>query len=186
MDELTAIPMAQFQQRIQYAVKDYGSSLFKFIRSMVSSNEDAEDILQDVWYKLMSVMDTEPIEQLSAWLYKVSRNTILDRKRKQKTLALEDFIYENEDGELHYPDNLLTDHINPHLLVENENFREKFFAALAELPDKQREVYVKHELDDISLQEIADSSGESIKTIISRKHYAVVHLRKRLEELYKD
>lgn len=91
------------QQRILYAVQNYGKRLFSFIRSRVKSDEDAEDILQDVWYQLSSLVDIEPIEQLSAWLYRVSRNRIVDKHRKLSPQSLEDLAYEDEDGELNFP-----------------------------------------------------------------------------------
>jgi RNA polymerase sigma factor (sigma-70 family) len=83
MDELITLPMAQQQQSIRYAVQNYGKRLFSFIRSRVKTDEDAEDILQDVWYQLSSIIDTEPIGQLSSWLYRVSRNKIVDKSRKK-------------------------------------------------------------------------------------------------------
>jgi len=186
MDELIAIPMAQQQQIIRNAVKNYGKRLFSFIRSRVKNKEDAEDILQDVWYRLISIIDTEPIEQLSAWLYRVSRNRIVDKNRKQTTQLLEDLAYEDEEGELVFPEVLLTDSMTPQTELERANFREAFYAALNELPEKQREVFIQNELEDMTLQEIADKTGESIKTIISRKRYAVVHLRERLQDMYND
>jgi len=186
MDELIAIPMAQQQQIIRNAVKNYGKRLFSFIRSRVKNKEDAEDILQDVWYRLISIIDTEPIEQLSAWLYRVSRNRIVDKNRKQTTELLEDLAYEDEEGELVFPEVLLTDNMTPQKELERANFREAFYAALNELPEKQREVFIQNELEDMTLQEIADKTGESIKTIISRKRYAVVHLREHLQDMYND
>ncbi len=183
MDELIAISMVQRQQIIQNAVKNYGKRLFNFIRSRVKNDEDAEDILQDVWYSLTSIVDIEPIEQLSAWLYRVSRNRIVDKSRKQTTQSLEELAYEDEEGELVFPENLLSDGKNPETELERKNFREVFYAALNELPEKQREVFVMNELEDMTLQQIADKCGESIKTIISRKRYAVVHLRERLKNM---
>jgi RNA polymerase sigma factor (sigma-70 family) len=184
MDELIAIPMAQRQQSIQYAVQNYGKRLFSFIRSRVKNDQDAEDILQDVWYQLISIIDTHPIELLSSWLYRVSRNRIVDKKRKQKPQPLEDLAYKDKAGEMVFPEALLMDDKNPETEFERSYFRELFFKALSELPDKQREVFVLNELDDLTLQQIADTTGESIKTIISRKRYAVAHLRKRLQEMY--
>lgn len=113
MDEVIAISMTEKQNSIQYAVKNYGKRLFGFIRSRVNTDEDAEDILQDVWYKLISVIDTEPIGQLSSWLFRVSRNSIVDKKRKQTPLSLEDFAYEDENGELIFPEEILTEKLNP-------------------------------------------------------------------------
>jgi RNA polymerase sigma factor (sigma-70 family) len=182
MDEIIAIPMGQRQQIIQNAVKDYGKRLFSFIRRRVSSDEDAEDILQDVWYRLISILDTEPIEQLSSWLYRVSRNRIVDKGRKQTTRSLEELAYEDEEGEVVFSDLLLSENKTPQTELERADFREAFYTALNELPEKQREVFVLNELEDLTLQEIADRTGESIKTIISRKRYAVAQLRERLQK----
>ena len=178
--------MAQRQLNIQDAVKNYGKRLFSFIRSRVKNDEDAEDILQDVWYQLSSIIDTEPIELLSSWLYRVSRNRIVDKKRKQKPQSLEDLAYTDKEGDMVFPEALLTDNRNPESELERVYFRELFYEALSELPEKQREVFVWNELEDFTLQEIADKTGESIKTIISRKRYAVAHLRKRLQNMYDD
>lgn len=178
--------MAQRQQSVIDAVQNYGKRLFSFIRSRVKNDEDARDILQDVWYQLSSIIDREPLEQLSAWLYRVSRNRIIDKNRKQTPLSLEDFVYVDEDGEMHYPEALLEGEANPDAELERAYFREKLFEVLNELPEKQREVFVLNELDEMTLQEIADKTGDNIKTIISRKRYAVAHLRKRLQNMYYD
>ena len=174
------------QQRILEAVRNYGKRLFSFIRSRVKSDEDAEDILQDVWFQLSSLVDIEPIEQLSSWLYRVSRNRIVDKQRKLKPQSLEELAFEDEDGEMMYPDALLADDSNPENELERAYFREMLFEALNELPQKQREVFVWNELEDMTLQEIADKTGESIKTIISRKRYAVIHLREWLQNFYNE
>ena len=174
------------QQRILDAVQNYGKRLFGFIRSRVRTDEDAEDILQDVWYQLSSLVDIEPIEQLSSWLYRVSRNRIVDKQRKLKPQSLEDLAYEDEDGELVYSEILFSDEMNPETELERAFLREEIFTALSELPQKQRDVFVWNELEDMTLQEIADKTGESIKTIISRKRYAVAYLRECLENLYNE
>jgi RNA polymerase sigma factor (sigma-70 family) len=186
MDELLTLPMTQRQQSILYAVQNNRKRLFSFIRNRVKNDEDAEDILQDVWYQLISIIDTEPVEQLSSWLYRVTRNKIVDRNRKQVPLALEDLAYRDEDGELIFPEGLLADSMNPETELERAYFRELFFDALHELPAKQRDVFVWNELEDMTLQQIADKTGDNIKTIISRKRYAVAHLRRRLQSLYND
>jgi len=178
--------MAERQQSIIYAVQNYGKRLFGFIRSRVKNDQDAEDILQDVWYQLSSVIDTEPIEQLSAWLYRVTRNRIVDKKRKKSTISLEDMAIENEDGEIIFPETLLVGGLNPEEVLESSFLKEMFFNALGELPTKQREVFVMNELEEMTLQEIADKTGESIKTIISRKRYAVAQLQKRLQNIYNE
>jgi RNA polymerase sigma factor (sigma-70 family) len=186
MEDTMIMPGSQVQQSILYAVQNYGKRLFNFIRSRVQNDEDAEDILQDVWYQLSNIIDTEPIEQLSSWLYRVSRNRIIDKKRKKKTLLLEDFAYQDEDGEIVLPDDLMVDYMNPEIEFDNLLFKETLLKALSELPPKQREVFVMNEIEDLTLQEIADKSGESIKTIISRKRYAVKRLKKSLNNFYNE
>jgi len=180
------LPMAHQQQSILFAVQNYGKRLFSFIRRRVRTDEDAEDILQDVWYQLSSIASTEPVGQLSSWLYRVSRNKIVDRNRKNVPLSLEDLAYEDETGETVFPEALLADSKNPETEFERAYFREVFFAALNELPDKQRDVFIWNELEDLTLQQIADKTGDNIKTIISRKRYAVAHLRERLQNLYDE
>ena len=174
------------EQSVIQAVRTYGKQLFSFIRGRVPTDEDAEDILQDVWYQLSNQPEVEAIESVSGWLYRVARNRITDVFRKKKPEALEDFGYENEDGEWLLKDILLADEFSP----EDENLRQLFWeelmAALDELPEKQREVFILNELEDWTLQQIADEKEENLKTIISRKGYAVKHLRSRLENLYQD
>ena len=178
--------MTQRQQSIQQAVQNYGKRLFSFIRRRVKSDQDAEDILQDVWYQLISIIDTQPIEFLSSWLYRVSRNRIMDKKRKLKPQSLEDLAWTDEEGEMVFPEILLADSMDPETEFERGYVREQFFKALGELPQKQREVFVWNELEDLTLQQIADQTGESIKTISSRKRYAVAQLRERLQSLYNE
>ena len=110
----------------------------------------------------------------------------MDKKRKHKPQPLEDLAYANNEGEMVYPEALLADDRNPETELERVYFREQFFKALGELPEKQREVFVWNELEDLTLQEIADKTGESIKTIISRKRYAVAHLREKLQTMYNE
>lgn len=176
----------QKKQNIAGAVREYGKRLFSFIRGRVKSNDEAEDILQEVWYQLSRVVDTEPIEQLSGWLFQVARNKVTDSYRKQKPALLEDFAYEDEDGGISFKEILLSDHHTP----ETENLRQVFwdelFAALDELPEPQRQVFIWNELEDQTFQQISDRTGENIKTLISRKRYAVQHLRKRLKVLYDE
>lgn len=186
MDELIALPMAQRQQSILYAIQNYGKRLFSFIRSRTKNDEDAEDILQDVWYSLSLIVDTQPIEQLSAWLYRVSKNRIVDKNRKQSSLLLEDMAYRDDEGEMVFPEELLIDDYNSETELDREIFMDVISKALSELPEKQRQVFVMNEIDNMTLQEIADKTGESIKTIISRKRYAVAQLRERLKNIYND
>ena len=180
-------PMAEKRERtITTIIRDYSSRLFGFIRGRVNTNADAEDIVQDVWYQLSNVADIDTIEQISGWLFRVARNRITDNYRKQKPDLLEDFSYENEEGGFSLKDILMAESTSP----EDENLKELFweelFHALDELPEKQRNVFIWNELEDQTFQEIADRTGENIKTLISRKRYATQHLRNRLQNLYEE
>lgn len=173
-------------QSIVKAVTDYGKGLFSFIRGRVKTEEDAEDVLQDVWFQLSNVVDIDEIEQLSGWLYRVARNKIIDRYRKKTPESLDEMGFEDEDGEFNFNDILLADDDDPETVYVKELFWQELFVALDELPENQRQVFVWNELEDKTLQQIADETGEKLKTIISRKGYAVKHLRNRLEILYND
>lgn len=178
--------MPEQQQTIIQTINKYGAQLLGFIRGRVATDEDAEDVLQDVWYQLSNMEELETIESISGWLYRVARNKITDRFRKKKSESLEDFSLESDDGDMDFREILLADARTP----EDEYFKRLFWdelmQALDELPEKQRSVFIKNELEDMTLQEIADEAGEKLKTIISRKGYAVRYLRERLDELYND
>lgn len=168
-------------------IKKFGNKLFGFVRGKVKTNEDAEDILQEVWYQLSNLTNLDAIENTSAWLYSVSRNKITDFYRKKKTDNLEDYVYENEEGDFLIKNALLADDSNdPELAMFKELFWDELSLALDELPENQRYVFIQNEMEDKTLQEIADESGENLKTIISRKGYAVKHLRKKLFSLYNE
>ena len=167
-------------------VKNYGNKLLSFIRGKVKSSEDAEDILQEVWYQLSNTINLEEIESMSGWLYRVAKNKVIDKYRKKPTDYLEDFIFEDENGNVSVKDILLSDFSDPAQQELKELFWDTLMSALDELPAAQRYVFVQNELEDKTLQEIATETGESIKTIISRKGYAVKHLRNRLKELYNE
>ncbi len=178
--------MADKQSNIIETIKNYGRQLFGFIRSRVGTDEDAEDILQDVWYQFSNQPETEAIESVSGWLHRVAKNKITDRYRKKKDEALEDYSFYDTEGGVNFRELLLADNNTPETEHLRQLFWEELFAALEELPENQRAVFVMNELEDKTLQQIADESGEKLKTIISRKRYAVLHLRERLEELYND
>lgn len=180
------IYMAQRQQNVIQTIADYGRQLFAFVRSRVRTDEDAEDIVQDVWYQLINQPELQAIESVSGWLYRVARNRIIDRSRKKRPDLLEDYGSTNENGEWTLPEIMLADDANPESEHLRQLFWDELFAALEELPPNQRNVFVRNELDSMTLQQIADADGVPLKTIISRKRYAVLHLRKRLEDLYND
>lgn len=171
---------------ISESVNRYGKQLLGFVRGRVGNNEDAEDLVQDVWYQFSKFDDILSIENIGAWLYRVARNKITDRFRKKKSESLEDFIVENEDGEIDFKAILLADSRTPDDEFFKKLFWDELMQALNDLPEKQRQVFIQNELDGLTLQQIADQSGENLKTIISRKGYAVKYLRERLGNLYHD
>jgi RNA polymerase sigma factor (sigma-70 family) len=173
-------------ESIKTTVKSYGKKLFSFIRNRVGTNEDAEDIIQDVWYQL-SKLDSGLPEQIGAWLYRVAQNKIIDKYRKQKPDSIEDYSYEDEDGEMNFRDILLSDESDDAETVYLKKlFWDELFVALSELPKAQRDVFVKNEIEDKKLKDIADEIGDNIKSVISRKRYAVIYLRERLRSLYEE
>ena len=187
--EMTINPLMTETKQISLTdtIKKFGNKLFGFVRGKVKTNEDAEDILQEVWYQLSNLTNIDAIENTSAWLYSVSRNKITDFYRKKKTDNLEDYAYENEEGDFLIKNALLSDDSNdPELAMFKELFWDELRLALDELPENQRHVFIQNEMEDKTLQEIADETGENLKTIISRKGYAVKHLRKKLFLLYNE
>lgn len=186
MDAIVNVGMSkETEKSITKTVNQFGKRLFGFIRGKVKTQEDAEDILQDVWYQLSSLDDLEEVENVSGWLYQVAKNKVIDLYRKKKTDSLEDFNYENDEGEIDFKEILLIDDSeSPELQMFKDLFWEELMEALDELPENQRQVFVLNEFEDLTLQEIADKNNENLKTIISRKGYAVKHLRKKLKYLY--
>jgi RNA polymerase sigma factor (sigma-70 family) len=175
-------------KHIIQTIKAYGKGLLGFIRRRVKTDADAEDILQDVWYQLSSVVNAQPIEQTGAWLYKVATNKIIDKNRK-KTEELYDInLSDDEDDEetIDFRAILLTEGTTPETEYVRNLFWEQLFLALDELPEEQRQVFIWQELDNIPFNEIAERTGEKIQTLVSRKRYAVLHLRKRLKQLYEE
>jgi RNA polymerase sigma factor (sigma-70 family) len=170
------------------AFSTYGKKLANFIRKRVSSEEDAEDILSEVFYQL-SRMDSlaKPVEQVSAWLYRVARNNIINWYAKKKN---EPLLISADDED----DDILTDIsevlFNDDTTPETQYLRSLILAeietALAELPPEQREIFEQTEFLDIPVKEISKITGTPVNTLLSRKHYAVLRLRKRLKHLYSD
>jgi RNA polymerase sigma factor (sigma-70 family) len=172
---------------ISNTIQEFGQNLFGFVRKKVKSTEDAEDILQEVWFQLSNLSDIAELDNVSAWLYEVARNKITDKARKKTNLSIEDYGFETEDGEFNFKEILLMDdRNNPDLNFFKELFWKEFQQALDELPPNQKEVFILNEIEDMTLQQIADQKGENLKTIISRKGYAVKHLRNKLNYLYKE
>jgi len=177
------------QHPISEIIKNYGSRLKGFIRKRVNSAEDAEDVLQDVFYQLVEADQLlKPIEQISAWLYTVARNRITDLYRKKKPEPISEYFSEEDEGDVFSEiKELLYDGGNtPETEYLKSLIWEELEKALEELPKEQRMVFEMNELQDISFKEIAKITGESENTLISRKRYAVLHLRERLKTLYNE
>lgn len=188
METITTASMSDERHfSITEIVQQFGKKLFGFVRGKVKTTEEAEDILQDVWYQFSRLSNLDELENVSAWLYRVAQNRVTDNYRKKKTDNLEDYTYENDENEISFKEILLLDeNASPELALFKEEFWNELMQALDELPENQREVFLLNEIEDFTLQEIADQKGENLKTIISRKGYAVKHLRKRLQHLYNE
>ncbi len=189
MDAILNIKMNEIQTKntVSQTINMMRKQLFAFIKNKVNIVEDAEDILQEVWYQFSNFSNIDELDNASAWLYAVSRNKITDFYRKKKTDNLEDYTYENEEGDFSIKDALLIDDSNnPELAMFKDLFWDELIKALDELPKNQRFVFIENEIEDKTLQKIADETGENLKTIISRKGYATKHLKKRLQHLYNE
>jgi RNA polymerase sigma factor (sigma-70 family) len=174
-------------QRISAALKADGARLRNFIRKRVADEADAEDILQEVFFEFVEAYRLlKPIEQAGAWLFRVARNRIIDRFRKRSREAQREEPV-NEDGERLALEDLLP---SPDAGPEAEYARSLLLAALDdaidELPEEQREVFIAHEIEGRSFKEMAAETGLSVNTLLSRKHYAVLHLRERLKNIYEE
>ena len=173
------------------AVRQQRPRLLQFIRRRIPDEAEAEDLLQDVFAELVeSYRLLKPMEQAAAWLFRVARNRIIDLYRRQRPVSLEAAFGAAEaepDGEgLLLADLLPAPDDSPENRLLRETLMDALADALAELPDNQRQVFVWHELDDKSFREMEAETGVPLKTLISRKHYAVLHLRKRLRKLYDE
>ena len=175
-------------QRISKVVKREGSRLRNFIRRRVLDPRDAEDILQDVFYELVEANRLlMPIEHVTGWLFRVARNRITDLFRKRKPKSVSDTAVADEDDELlHLEDLLPSPDAGPEALYARHVLLEELELAVEELPEEQREVFVAHELEGRSFKEIAAETGVSVNTLLSRKRYAVLHLRERLQSIHAE
>src|SRR3989442_15879807 len=190
MDELLRKhwPMAEQDQRISEAIGREHARLRNFIRQRVPDPRDAEDILQDVFYELVEANRLlMPIEHVTGWLFRVARNRITDLFRKKKPETFSDAAVEDEDGErLQLEDLLPSPDAGPEALYARNVLLDELELAVDELPQEQREVFVAHELEGRSFKEMAAKTGVSVNTLLSRKRYAVRHLRQRLQSIYDE
>jgi RNA polymerase sigma factor (sigma-70 family) len=172
--------------RIAQVAEGQRSRLLAFIRRRVASDSQAEDILQDVFYQLLtSYSVTEPIETMTGWLFTVARNKIIDwyRKRRPGDRGLDETL---DGGPLTLAEVLPAPTEGPDTGYDREVIAEELAEALEELPGKQRQVFIMHEIEGRSFNEIREITGDPLNTLLSRKRYAVQFLRRRLEELYRE
>jgi RNA polymerase sigma factor (sigma-70 family) len=180
---------AEQDQRITETVERERARLRDFIRRRVADAADADDILQEVFYELVEAYRLmQPLEQVSAWLFRVARNRITDLFRKKKPAAFaSDPIAFAEDGEpFSFEDLLPSPDAGPEALYARNVLLEEFEAAVDELPSEQREVFIAHEVEGRSFKELAAETGLSVNTLHLRKHYAVLQLRERLQAVYDE
>ena len=175
-------------QRISEVVKREQSRLRNFIRRRVPDPRDAEDVLQDVFYRLVEANRLlMPIEHVTGWLFRVARNRITDLFRKKQPELFSDAAIADEEGEaLQIEDLLPSPDAGPEALYFRSLLLDELELALEELPDEQREVFVAHELEGRSFKELAEETGVGVNTLLSRKRYAVLHLRERLQDIHDE
>jgi RNA polymerase sigma factor (sigma-70 family) len=180
--------MVQQDQEISEAIERERPRLRNFIRRRVPDQSDAEDILQEVFSELVEAYRMmKPLEQVTAWLFRVARNRITDLFRSKKREASTEAAVTTEDGEtLQWEDLLPAPDAGPESAYARSVLLEEMDAALDELPEEQREVFLAHEFLGYSFKELAQQTGVSVNTLLSRKHYAVLHLRERLQSIYDD
>lgn len=189
MHELSgAISMTEQDRRISEIIAEERSRLRNFIRRRVPDPADAEDLVQDVFYQFVEANRLlMPIEHVTGWLFRVARNRITDLFRKQKPELLTPHALADEDGELLQLEDLLpSPDAGPEALYVRNLIFDELEAALDELPEEQREVFVAHELDGRSFKELAAESGVNLNTLLARKRYAVLHLRRRLQSVHDE
>ena len=180
--------MAEQDQQISEVVKREQSRLRSFIRRRVPDPRDAEDILQDVFYKLVEANRLlMPIDHVTAWLFRVARNRITDLFREKKLESFGEAAVEDEEGDvLRLEDLLPSPEAGPEAVYARKVLLDELELALDELPEEQRAVFVAHELEGRSFKEMAAATGVGVNTLLSRKHYAVLHLRERLRSIYEE
>ncbi len=190
MKEAASLERMSLEQdrRISEVVKQEQSRLRNFIRRRVPDPRDAEDILQEVFYELVEANRLlMPIEHVTGWLFRVARNRITDLFRKKKPESFSDAAVANDEEELLRLEDLLpSPDAGPDAVYARNVLLDELEFALDELPDEQREVFVAHELEGRSFKQMSAESGVSVNTLLSRKRYAVLHLRQRLQSIYDE
>jgi RNA polymerase sigma factor (sigma-70 family) len=183
---LDLMPVEQ-DKRISDVVKQERSRLLNFIRRHVPDPGDAEDILQDVFYRLVEANRLlMPIEHVTGWLFRVARNRITDVFRKKEPENFSDIEVGDDEESLPFEDLRPSPGDGPDAVFARNVLLNQLKRALSELPKEQREVFVAHELEGRTFKEMADQTGVSMNTLLARKRYAVLHLRERLQHVYDE
>jgi len=178
-----ALTVNEQDQFLAEAMEREEPRLRSFIRKRVLNSSDAEDVLQDVFYELISAYRLmKPVEQVTAWMFRVARNRITDLFRRRKTVSLNETVGAEDDSAT-LEDLLPSPDAGPEALFARQVMVEALEDALAELPATQREVFLGHEVLGRSFKEMSEQMGVSQNTLLARKRYAVLHLRKRLQEV---
>ena len=185
---MSAMRRDEIDHRIAETAKRERSRLRNFIRRRVADDSDAEDILQEVFFELTEAYQLlKPVEEVSAWLLRVARNRIIDLYRKKRHAPVSHSLPAPGDEEdADWVELLPSKEAGPEAAYARSILLEELDQALEELPQEQREVFIAHEIEGRSFKELAAESGVSVNTLISRKHYAVVHLRERLRDIYQE
>jgi RNA polymerase sigma factor (sigma-70 family) len=187
-ETLSIASMDEQDRQISEVIAEQRSRLRNFIRRRVPNDADAEDLLQDVFSELVEANRLlMPIEYVTSWLFRVARNRITDVFRKKRPENFTDAAVMGEDGDLlHIEDLLPSPEAGPEALYLRKALLEELEVALGELPAEQREVFVGHELEGRSFKEMAEASGVNVNTLLSRKRYAVLYLRERLQDIHEE
>src|SRR3989442_12257506 len=181
------VSMTEQDRQISEIIAEQRSRLRNFIRQRVPDPSDVEDILQEVFYELVEANRLlMPIDHVAGWLFRVARNRITDLFRKKKPESLGETAFASEDERLQLEDLLPSPKAGPEQLYARQIVLEELELAVDELPREQREAFVAHELEGRSFKEVAAATGVSVNTLLSRKRYAVLHLRERLRGIYDE
>jgi RNA polymerase sigma factor (sigma-70 family) len=189
MDEPSSITsMTEQDRQISEVIAEERSRLRNFIRKRVPNEADVEDLLQEVFYELVEANRLlMPIEHVTGWLFRVARNRITDLFRKKRPETFSDAALEDENGELLQIEDLLpSPDAGPEAIYVRNMLLDELELALDELPDEQRDVFVAHEVEGRSFKELSAESGVNVNTLLSRKRYAVLHLRERLHSIHNE
>ncbi len=180
--------MTEQDRQISEVIVEERSRLRNFIRKRVPNEADVEDLLQEVFYELVEANRLlMPIEHVTGWLFRVARNRITDLFRKKRPETFSDAALEDENGELLQIEDLLpSPDAGPEAIYVRNMLLDELELALDELPDEQRDVFVAHEVEGRSFKELSAASGLNVNTLLSRKRYAVLHLRERLQSIHDE